>query len=112
MSGQSGSDLEEAAARKRHRITNERKKGIIFHLDKILYLLYAGRKDLKWSLIPGAIMEGESPLSHAVSNCNAVLDLSLRRMKQVKKRSLRVMWRLADSRYQLPPRKETGCEGG
>ena len=22
------------------------------------------------------------------------------------------MWRLADSRYQLPPRKETGCEGG
>ena len=24
---------------------------------------------------------------------------------QVKKRSLRVMWRLADSRYQLPPRK-------
>ena len=31
---------------------------------------------------------------------------------QVKKRSLRVMWRLADSRYQLPPRNETGCEGG
>ena len=31
---------------------------------------------------------------------------------QVKKRSLRVMWRLADSRYQLPPRKETGCKGG
>ena len=31
---------------------------------------------------------------------------------QVKKRSLRVMWRLADSRYQRPPRKETGCEGG
>ena len=23
-------------------------KGIIFHLDKILYLLYAGRKYLKW----------------------------------------------------------------
>ena len=53
-SGQRGSDLEEAAARKRHRRTNERKKGIIFHLDKILYLLYAGRKDLKWSLIPGS----------------------------------------------------------
>ena len=34
--------------------TDERKKGIIFHLDKILYLRYAGRKDLKWSLIPGS----------------------------------------------------------
>ena len=53
-SGQSGSDLEEAAARKRHRRTNKRKKGIIFHLDKILYLLYAGSNDLKWSLIPGS----------------------------------------------------------
>ena len=30
---------------------------------------------------------------------------------QVKKISLRVMWRLADSRYQIPPRKETGCKG-
>ena len=29
-----GSDIEEAAARKRHRRTNERKKGIIFHLEK------------------------------------------------------------------------------
>ena len=52
---QSRSDLEEAAARKRHRRTNERKKGILFHLEKnILYLLHAGRKDLKWSLIPGS----------------------------------------------------------
>ena len=30
---------------------------------------------------------------------------------QVKKRSLRVMWRLADIRYQLLPRKEKNCKG-
>ena len=31
---------------------------------------------------------------------------------QLKKRSLRVMWRLANSMYQLPPRKDKCCEGG
>ena len=65
-SGQSGSDLEEAAARKRHRRKNERKKGIIFHLEKEIYiyilsLLYAGSKDLKWSLIPGSNPGGREP---------------------------------------------------
>ena len=56
------SDLEEAAARKRHKRTNERKKGITFHLEtNILYLLYAGRKDLKWSLIPGSNTGGGEP---------------------------------------------------
>ena len=54
-------DLEEAAARKFHRRTNKRKKGIIFHLDKILFLLYAGSKDLKWSLIPGRNPGGREP---------------------------------------------------
>ena len=43
------------------RRTNERKKVIIFHLDKILYLLYAGSKDLKWSLIPGSNPGGRDP---------------------------------------------------
>ena len=61
MSGQSWSDLEEASARKRHRRTNERKKSIIFRLDKILFLLYEGSKDLKWSLIPGSNPEGRKP---------------------------------------------------
>ena len=40
---------------------NERKKGIIFHLDKILFLLYAGSKDLKWSLITGSNPGGREP---------------------------------------------------
>ena len=61
MSGQRLSNLEEVAARKRHGRTNERKKGIIFHLDKILFLLYAGSKDLKWSLIPGRNPGGRDP---------------------------------------------------
>ena len=47
--------------RKRHRRTNKRKKGIIFHLDKILFLLYAVSKDLKWSLIPGSNLGGREP---------------------------------------------------
>ena len=40
---------------------NKKKKGIIFHLDKILFLLYAGSKDLKWLLIPGSNPGGREP---------------------------------------------------
>ena len=58
-----GQGWEEAEARKRHRRTNERKKGIIFHLEmkKKIFLLYAGSKDLKWSLIPRSNPGGREP---------------------------------------------------
>ena len=38
-------------------------------------------KTLNGHSFPGEILEGESPLSHVVSNYNDVLDLSLWRMK-------------------------------
>ena len=38
-----------------------KKKGIIFHLEKMLYLLYAGSKDLKWSCITGSNPGGRDP---------------------------------------------------
>ena len=101
---------EENESAKRLKEETEKKK----EKDKIVEMLQNARISRRYFL-KGSAPEGNGNPHHKSSEngevCLATTTLICPQL-QVKKRSLRVMWRLADSRYQLPPRKETGCEGG
>ena len=74
--------------------------------DELVEMLQNARISRRYS-VKGSAPEGNGKPHHKSSKNGGICP-----QLQVKKRSLRLMWRLADSRYQLPPRKEKGCEGG
>ena len=82
--------------------------------DKIVEMLQNARISRMSFLKGSALKEMESRITNhrTMGEVSPTTTTPICPQLQVKKRSLRVMWRLADSRYQLPPRKETGCEGG